>query len=93
MENEQNLVEEESILDSIDESSAENNSDDEYISMGALKDIRDGNYVHPNINTRDSRLRIHEKLGKRKVSGNERNSQKKGREHFYTRYMRLLKNN
>ena len=58
LENKHNLVEEKIILSSIYESPEDNNSDDESISMDALKDIQDGNHVHPNINTRYSRLKI-----------------------------------
>ena len=43
---------------SINESYAENDSDEKYISMDDPEDIRDGNYVHPNINARYSRFKI-----------------------------------
>ena len=62
MENERNLVEDESISDSIDESSAYDNSDNESISTGALEDIWDRNHVHMIINERDSILRISEQI-------------------------------
>ena len=61
MENECNVVEDESILDSIDESYTDNYSDG-YISTKALEDIWDGNYVHPYINARDSRFRICDRI-------------------------------
>ena len=57
MENERNLVEHESMLDSIDESSAEDNFDDESISTNALEDIR-------NINVRYAILRISGRIRK-----------------------------
>ena len=43
---------------SINELCAENNSDEKYISMDDPEDIRDGNYVHPNIHARYSRFKI-----------------------------------
>ena len=43
---------------SINESYAENDSDDKSISMDDPEDIRDGNYVHPNIHARYARFRI-----------------------------------
>ena len=43
---------------SINELYAENDSDDKSISMDDPEDIRDGNYVHPNINARYSRFKI-----------------------------------
>ena len=46
MENERNLVEDESILDSIDKSPTDDEYDDGSISMNALEDIWDGNYVY-----------------------------------------------
>ena len=52
------MVENESILDSIDELSVYHNYDGESISKDALKEIWDGNYVYPNINARNSRLKI-----------------------------------
>ena len=56
MENELNLEEYESILDSIDKSSADDNYDDKCISPNNLEDIWDVSYVHQNINTRGDRL-------------------------------------
>ena len=61
---EMNSEEDESVLASIDESSADNYSDDESISTDLLGDIRGGNHVHPNINARDIRLRIRDRIGK-----------------------------
>ena len=62
MENEQNLVEYESISVSIGESSAYDNSDNESISTDTLENIQEINHVHLIINERDSRLRISEKI-------------------------------
>ena len=45
-------------MDSIDYSSAGDNSDDEYIGMDNIEDIQDGNHVHKNINARYARLKI-----------------------------------
>ena len=64
MENECHVIEDESNLPSIDESSADNVSDSEYISTDDLKEIRDRNYVHPNINARHSRLKIRDQIRK-----------------------------
>ena len=44
--------------DSIDESSAYNNFDEEYISTDTLEDIWYGNYVHPSINARYAILKL-----------------------------------
>ena len=62
MENERNLEEDESITASIDDSYAEDNSDDEYISIDDIEEIRDGRYVHPKINARDARLKIYDRI-------------------------------
>ena len=59
MENERNVAAEyESILASSDESSKYNDYNDVSLCRNALKDIRDGNYVHPDINERDTKLKI-----------------------------------
>ena len=41
-------------------SSADNNSDDGSISMYTIDSIWDGSYVHPNVNTRYARLKMHD---------------------------------
>ena len=43
---------------SIDESTADNESDDGYISMNTIKEIWYGNKMHLELNTRDARLKI-----------------------------------
>ena len=53
-----NVAEDESILDSIDESSTYDDSDEGSTSMNSLEDIPDENYVHPDINARDDRFKI-----------------------------------
>ena len=60
LENERNLVEDESFLASIDESYSDYNPGNEYICKINIEDIRNGNHVHPNINGRDSILRMHD---------------------------------
>ena len=77
LENRRSLVEDESISDSIDYSYVYDNSDDISINMDALEDIRDGNYVHLDINARDSRLKYVAILVKLKVNGKYQNSQRK----------------
>ena len=62
VENECNVVEYESILASIDELSKDDGSDDGSISMNTLGEIWGGNYVHPDINTRDARLKIRDRI-------------------------------
>ena len=62
LENKLNLVEDRSISVSIYESSAADNSAYEYLSTGALKDIWDGSYLHPNINARGVILKIHDHI-------------------------------
>ena len=62
MENKHNLVEDESISDSIDDSSTYDESDDGYISTNNAKDIQDGNYVHTEINAIDARLIICDRI-------------------------------
>ena len=64
MENKQNLVEDESNSDSINESSVEYNSDEEYINTNTLEEIWDRKHVHPNINARDFRLIIRDQIRK-----------------------------
>ena len=49
-------------MDSIDDSYSDDNSDDEYISMDGIKGIWYGNYAHPNINARYSRLKICDRI-------------------------------
>ena len=51
-----------SVLASIDESSTDNDSKDGSISTNNNEDIRDGNYVHPDINRRDARLHIRDHI-------------------------------
>ena len=63
-------------MDSIDESSPENESDDAYISMNTIEGIWDGNYVYPDINTRYARLKYVTVLDKRKLNGKEQKYQK-----------------
>ena len=58
LEKERNLVEYKSISGSIDASSEEDNSEDEYISMNSLENIRSGKKLNTNINARDARLKI-----------------------------------
>ena len=41
-----------------------NNFEGEYISIDGLKEIWDGNYVHPSINARYARLKICDCIGK-----------------------------
>ena len=60
--NRRNLVEYGSVLASIDESSADNNSDDKYISTDYCEDIWYGIYVHPYIHERDSRLKVRDRI-------------------------------
>ena len=62
MENERNLVEYESTLGSIDESSIDDKSDYESLSTDALEDIRYGNHVNLNINSGDARLIIRDQI-------------------------------
>ena len=58
MGNEGNVSEDESILALIYESSTEDDCDDGYISTNTFDDIRDENYVNPDNNARDDRLKI-----------------------------------
>ena len=77
MEKELNSVEYESILSYIDESYADNNSDDQYTSTNALVNIWDGNYVHLILTQYMPDLKYLNVLGKRKVRRKEQNSSKK----------------
>ena len=54
VENECNILEYESVLDSIYQSSTENAYGDGSINTKAIEDIWDGKYVHPEINARDA---------------------------------------
>ena len=61
-------------MTSIDESSTDDDSGDGSRIINSLKDIRDGNYVHPEVNARDYRLNIrhhiYQELSEWKVSEN-----------------------
>ena len=52
------------MLASIDESYAYENSDEESISTDYIEDIRDGSYVHPNINVRYALLKMRDCIRK-----------------------------
>ena len=73
LENECNLVEEISILDSIDELSAINTYIDKSTITDSLVDIWYRSYMHPNINARDYRLKIRDHIRQAKVSVNDWN--------------------
>ena len=62
-----NIAEDESISDSIYESSTENDSDDVSIITNFFDHIWDGNYVHPYINARDARLKIRYHINKSQI--------------------------
>ena len=49
-------------MDSINESSADIKSNNKYISVDDIEDIQDVIYVHPNINARDTRLKIRDPI-------------------------------
>ena len=65
-ENERNTEEYEFISTSIDESYTNDDSDDGSISTNYLKDISDGIQIHPKINARYSRLKICDRIKKKK---------------------------
>ena len=63
MGNERDIAEEtESILASIDESSTDNDSVGGSISTNTLEDMWDGNYVNPDNNATDSRLKMRDRI-------------------------------
>ena len=64
MENEHNVAEDEPISSLIDDSYIEYDSYDGYISTNSIEEIWDGNYVHPDINARDARLKISNRIRK-----------------------------
>ena len=55
-------MEYQSILDSIDDWSTENDSDDGSISTDDLEDIWGGSQIHPELNARDARLKIRDRI-------------------------------
>ena len=55
-------------MTSIDQSSADDNSDEKSISKYDLEDVWDGIYVHQNINSRDASLKMRDHI---KQSKNE----------------------
>ena len=57
-----NVEECESVLASIDDSFTDNDYDDGYISKNSLGDIWYGIQIHPEINARYSRLKIHDRI-------------------------------
>ena len=63
MENKHNVAEEyDSFSDSIYESCTDNDYDDRSINMNALEDIRDGKYIHQDINVGDYIMRICDRI-------------------------------
>ena len=58
VENKLNVEEEESISDSIDDSSTYDDSDHSYISINALEDIQDGSQIHPDLNAKYAILKM-----------------------------------
>ena len=58
-------------MTSIDESSVDHNSDGKSISMDAIKNIWDENYVHPNINVRNYRSKTHDPIIQAKIDCKE----------------------
>ena len=87
LEKERNLVEYKSISGSIDASSEEDNSEDEYISMNSLENIRSGkNWIQISMQEMPDWRYVTE-LGNNTVSVKDQNSQRKEWEKFYTRYL------
>ena len=64
VENGCNAEEDESISDSIDELSTDDESEDRSMSTNALKDNRYVSQIHPDINARYARLKICERIRK-----------------------------
>ena len=64
LENECNLLGDQSISDSIDDSSTKDNSDEIIISTKTIKYIWYLKHVYPNINVRDARFKIHDRISK-----------------------------
>ena len=62
VENECNEEEDKSSLSSIDESSTDDESDYLSISTNDLEDILEGSQIHPEINARDDRLKIRDRI-------------------------------
>ena len=82
VENECNVSEYEYILASIDESSTDNDYYDLYTRTYALEDIQYGKYVHPNINARDTRLKIRDRIRKKNWMKRSRNLIKEDGQRF-----------
>ena len=85
-----NTEEDESISDSIDDSSTEDDSDDGSISTKAIKYMWNGKHIHTDINTRYVRLKYGTIIYKKRVNGKYQNSQKIRRAKFYISYLSLL---
>ena len=62
VENERNVIEDESISASIDESYTYDESNDVSISTNAIEDILYGKYVHTDINARYAILKIRDRI-------------------------------
>ena len=58
------VVEDESIPDSIDKSSTDNDSDDRSISTNNIEDIRDGHCIHLDIKTRNTIFKVRDHIRK-----------------------------
>ena len=67
VENERNVVYDKSILASIYKSYTEDDSYYGFMSRNALKDIRDGKYVHRNINVRYPVLKISDHISQLQI--------------------------
>ena len=68
MGNKRNVSEEnESIAASIDELSTDDDSYDGSINKNSRKSIQDVNYVHLDINARDARLKIRDRIRQEKI--------------------------
>ena len=55
-------MEDKSFLASINESSTDNDSDNVSLITNTCENICYGNYVHPDINARDARLKVRERI-------------------------------
>ena len=87
MENGRNLVKDKPISYSINESSAEDNSDGEYRSTNVLWVIWDGKHVHLNTNAGYARLRIRDQIRKTKSKWKGKELSDKVWAKFYTSYL------
>ena len=77
-------------MDSIDESSTDDNSDEGYISTNVLKEIWGGSQIYLELNARNDRLNIRDRIRQTKLEWKGAELSAKSIKNVYIKYLRLL---